>query len=135
MRACGECLNWVPEASPVGATHAAMGATRRARCALPICAARRMATGAAATAEEGVAARQGDRGGRRQGRQRRVDQVWAHDIPRLRGLSGRGLAEDGTGLELLAFATRDAIYTLFVHVEKDTTAAMREYEQSVKIAR
>jgi hypothetical protein len=48
--------------------------------------------------------------------------------------AGRGLAEDGSGLALISFTARDAIYTMFVHVDKDPTATMREYEQSLKIA-
>jgi hypothetical protein len=47
---------------------------------------------------------------------------------------GRGLAKDGSGLAIISFHARGALYTMFVHVEKDPMATMHEYEQSLKIA-
>jgi len=47
---------------------------------------------------------------------------------------GRGLAKDGSELAIISFLARDTIYTMFVHVDKDPTATMREYEQSLNIA-
>ena len=48
---------------------------------------------------------------------------------------GRALAKDGSELAIISFMARDTIYTMFVHVEKDSASTLHEYEQSVEIAR